>query len=353
MIHRFRAIFVRVPSHRPALMLAPVFLLPGLAAAGTDQGIPGRSTRGAEAGLTHRLPPQALLQFGTEHLRLRGPINVVAFSPDGRLVAAAGRRGDGLGHSNSIIATYEAASGRTLREIALDDAIAQGALTPDDRMLVVATSHGVINDTRFHGVELGTGRIRWTIPPGEEKVLFPTVSAMQCRSGSPLVEVAMLEGQVVRLNALTGREQRRSLADSRTAEQKAGGWTPQLWEGTFSTDGRTLAGWGSGGWICAWDVESSTVRARIPALQGCHMALAPDGQTLATADIFHSDDFGRDTIRLIDVVTGRPILALEPRDDRATVLAFSPDGSKLFSGFDRGTAIIWDVRRGQGTPGTR
>ncbi len=74
---------------------------------------------------------------------------------------------------------------------------------------------------------------------------------------------------------------------------------------------------------------------------------------MATADIFRSDDFGQDTIRLIDVVTGRRILALDTRDDRAVVLAFSPDGRRLFTGFDRGTAIIWDVRRGEGTPGTK
>jgi WD40 repeat protein len=297
----------------------------------------------------HRLLPTIKSRMGEPAL----PV-FVGFSHDGRLVVAAGRRGDGLGQSNGIIATYEDASGRALREVALGP-VARGALTPDDRMLVVAISNGVANDTRFHGVELGTGRIRWTIPPRAEPELFPTVSAMQCRSGSPLVEVAMLDGQVVRLNALTGREQRRSLADSRTPEQQAGGGTTQLWEGTFSPDGRTLAGMGSGGWICTWDVESGAVRGRIPESRGsgCRMTLAPDCRTLAAADVVHSDDFGQDTIRLIDVVTGRRILALEPHDERAVVLTLSPDGNRLFTGFGRGTAIIWDVQRDERTPGTK
>ncbi len=35
-----------------------------------------------------------------------------------------------------------------------------------------------------------------------------------------------------------------------------------------------------------------------------------------------------------------------PGGDRGNVLTFSPDGTKLFTGFYRGTAIVWDVCRG-------
>lgn len=45
------------------------------------------------------------------------------------------------------------------------------------------------------------------------------------------------------------------------------------------------------------------------------------------------------------------MLTLESPDDRAVVLAFSPDGTRLFAGFQRGSAIVWDVRRGPGAPG--
>jgi hypothetical protein len=276
----------------------------------------------------------------------------VGFSQDGRLVAAAGRRHGSIENDDGIVATYDAASGRTLHEVQLNP-VTRAALSPDGRMLVAAAAEGAGDDNiGFFGIEVGTGRVRWTIPAGEDGP-FPAVAAMRFGPNSSLVEVALTDGHVLRLNALTGREQRRSLADSRTPEQQVGGWTAQLWRGTFSPDGRILAGWGSGGWICAWDVESGTVCGRIPALRGCHLALAPDGRTLATADIFHSDDFGQDTIRLIDVATGRLVLALQPSDDRAGVLAFSLDGSRLFTGFDRGTGLIWDVRRREGTMGPK
>jgi WD40 repeat protein len=47
------------------------------------------------------------------------------------------------------------------------------------------------------------------------------------------------------------------------------------------------------------------------------------------------------------------VLTLDPIDDRASVLVFSPDGTKLFTGFHRGSAIIWDVRRGKRASDTK
>jgi WD40 repeat protein len=158
---------------------------------------------------------------------------------------------------------------------------------------------------------------------------------------------------VIVFNALTGHELRRFLADGRTPEQRKAGRpdSPQLGWVTFSADGRTLVA-STGEWLDVWDAETGTMRRRIrqPNPAGCRLALAPDGRTLATSDARFNDDLGRDTIRLIDIATGELILTLEPRDDRASVLAFSPDGNRLLTGFGRGSAVIWDVRRGQAAP---
>ena len=89
---------------------------------------------------------------------------------------------------------------------------------------------------------------------------------------------------------------------------------------------------------------------RNPHQHGCNITLAPDGQTLATSDIRYAGDPGDDTVRLYEIETGKQSLAVEPDEGRASVMAFSPDGTRLFTGFNRGSGIVWDVGRGQVPP---
>jgi len=215
-------------------------------------------------------------------------------------------------------------------------------------MVVVATSHGSYGDTHFIGIELATGRTRWANPPADQRAGFVPVAAMQFEGRSPWFAAAMSDGEVIRFNALTGHEQRRFLADWRTpAEKKAQRpREPSMWQASFGADGRTLVS-SQMEWIYAWDVESGTLRRKIrhPHGRGCYLTLAPDGRTLATSDLLDTN-LGEDTIRLYDIESGAEVLTLEPHDDRAHVLAFSPDGTRLFTGSGRGTGIVWDVRRG-------
>ncbi len=279
----------------------------------------------------------------------------VSYSRDGQLVVAAGRRDDPVKYENGIVAVYEADSGKTVREVVQKE-IRWAALAPDGRMAVVATSHGSYGDTHFIGVELGTGRTRWINPPADQRVAFYPVAGMQFEANSPWFLAALRGGEVIRFNALTGHEQRRFLADWRTPEQQKAKRPrePDMWEAAFSPDGRTLVS-SQMEWIYVWDIESGTMRRKIrhPHQHGCNLTLAPDGRTLATADLRYAGDLGEDTIRLYDVESGEQVLTLDPRDDRANVLAFSPDGTRLFTGFGRGSAIVWDVRRPETSPGPR
>ena len=216
-------------------------------------------------------------------------------------------------------------------------------------MIVVATSNGSYGDTHFIGVEVATGQTRWTNPPQDQRVAFNPVAAMHFEGNSPWFEAALRDGNVIRFNALTGHEQRRFLADWRTpAQQKANRpREPDLWEAAFSSDGRTLVS-SQMEWVYVWDVEARTLRRTIrhPHQHGCNVMLAPDGRTLATSDIRYGGDLGDDTIRLFDIQTGEQFLTLEP-GGRASVMAFSPDGTRLFTGLNFGSGIVWDVRRGQ------
>ena len=273
----------------------------------------------------------------------------VGFSHDGKLVATAGRRDEPVKFQDGIVAFYEGESGRTIREVPLQE-VRWAARAADDRMVVVATSHGGYGDTHFIGIDVGMGQPRWVNPPDEQRGGFYPVAGIGFEAKSPWFKAALRGGAVIRFNSLTGREQRRFLAEWRTADQQKARKPrePDMWHATFSADGQTMVS-SQMEWIYVWDTESGTLRRQIrhPHQHGCILTLAPDGRTLATADVRYAGDQGEHLIRLYDVQTGEQVLTLEPGDARTSVMAFSPDSQRLFTGFGQGHGIVWSTARGR------
>ena len=141
----------------------------------------------------------------------------IGFSRDGKHVIAAGWRDDPVAGQNGVVAVYEAASGKTVHELSQREV--PWAVAAADRILVVA-SQSVRGDTGFQGIEMATCRTRWTNPTGGEEAGFMQPAAMQLEAKPPWLEAALTNGDVIRLNALTGHEQRRFRADPRTPKQK-------------------------------------------------------------------------------------------------------------------------------------
>ena len=69
-------------------------------------------------------------------------------------------------------------------------------------------------------------------------------------------------------------------------------------------------------------------------------AFSPDGARIVTA----SDD---GTARIWDATTGGEIVALRGHEDWCRVPSFSPDGARIVTASDDGTARIWDATTGQ------
>ncbi len=259
---------------------------------------------------------------------------------------AAGRRDDPDQFVNGIVGIYEAATGRTLREVFVHD-VRWAALAADGRMFVAATSHGSYGDTHFIGIEVATGRIRWTNPSADERAGFAPVASMRFEASSPWFETALRDGNVIRFNSLTGHEQRRFLADWRTPEQKKTKRPrrPDMARATFSADARTLVSSQMGS-LHVCDVFAGALRRTIrdPDQHIFLVALAPDGNTLAATDLRSPGNLDAETVRLFDIGTSEQVLAL-PCRSRVLVMVFSSDGKRLVTGLSDGSSIVWDVQR--------
>ncbi|MBI3865147.1 MAG: PQQ-binding-like beta-propeller repeat protein [Planctomycetia bacterium] len=271
----------------------------------------------------------------------------VGFSPDGNSIVVAGRRDEPVEFQNGIIVIYDALTGNPRREIPLIE-IRNGALSGDGKTIVAATNHGGIHETHLHAFDVATGKSLFVTPPKEQRAGLWDAKEMRFRPDSQTLVVVTGGGDIYQFDASTGQQRNKVLADYRTPEQIQAGRPrePQLWCGTLSADGKTLVS-SSAEWVYVWDVDTGAMRIQMrhPHDHGCHLCLAPDGKTLATSDLQYAGDYGTDTIRLYDIENGDVLLTLEPVGDRAGIMSFSPDGKRLFTGFNRGLAIVWNVER--------
>jgi WD40 repeat protein len=86
-----------------------------------------------------------------------------------------------------------------------------------------------------------------------------------------------------------------------------------------------------------------TIRNANPAA----VAFSPDGSRLATAGPGKGSPASMANAFVWDARTGRRLLSLRGATSRIDDISYSPDGSRLVTGSDDGTAIIWDAQDGQ------
>jgi WD40 repeat protein/tRNA A-37 threonylcarbamoyl transferase component Bud32 len=246
---------------------------------------------------------------GQEPVRLRGIEGwSLAFSPDSRLIACSDPR----------VRLWDAVSGWPT--LSFEGAPGYGgrvAISPDGRRLAAAA-----NDRSLRVWDTTNGRLLVRASTGD----WPMEATLAYSPDGRHLAGALQNGKVRVWDAETGREVF-TLAGHRTQTQAV----------TFSPDGRHLAAVGSDTTVKLWDAATGK---EIEPLRGhtnwtTAIAYSPDGRRLASGAM----DM---TVIIWDTSTGRAIVPLRWHTGGVTSLAFSPDGKRLAAS-GGGTVALWDT----------
>jgi WD40 repeat protein len=242
----------------------------------------------------------------------------IAFSRDGRLLAAAG---GALGEPG-ILTIRDAADGRELDSFhGHEDAIRGLAFDPSGSRLATA------------------GRDR-------------TVRIWETSTARPLLN---LRGHVLGVNAVAfspdgrfvasaGDDRMVKLWDAATGEPRRTlfGHTGTILAVAFNRDGMTLATAGADRAIRLWDLAGGSDSRMLPGHTGLvhGLAFSPDGRLLASA--------GYDaTARVWSVESARERVVFRGHARFVTGVAFSPDGHYVASSSLDGTIRVWEASSGE------
>jgi eukaryotic-like serine/threonine-protein kinase len=246
-----------------------------------------------------------------------GAVSGIALSTDGRLLASAGH--------DHLIKLWDPGTGRHLDDlVGHTDVVYDIALSPDGRLLASASWD--------HTVRL------WDIQSRRE------VRSLTGHQTNVFRVAFSSDGLRI---ASVGSDQRVLLHEAATG-RLLGAWsnTPlhQIWRLAFTPDGAALALTTTHHIVFLDALTASRVQRQL-AVDGPYVkciAFSADGRLLATGEgDLAAGDSGR--ILLWDAASGDRLYALEGHSEPVFGLAFSPDGSRLFSISQDRTAKVWDL----------
>jgi WD40 repeat protein/serine/threonine protein kinase len=251
-------------------------------------------------------------------------VNTVAISPAGKLVAAAG---------DNVIHLWDVGTGKSTAVLKQHQGPVFGlAFSPDARLLASAGPKGQGS---------GAGEVKlWDPVAGRELVSLPGLhtrpNGVAFSPDSRLVAAGTGdlgdEGEVRLWDATTYRPRVVLRSDTGPVNAVA-----------FSPDGRILVAGGDRQSVKLWDLPGDQEKPPLQMEAGDHvcMALSPDGATLAIGSKL-TDLRNQTPAQLWDAATGKLLTGLHTGTQQVYSLAFSFDGARLAVGSNDGSVQIWN-----------
>jgi WD40 repeat protein len=241
-----------------------------------------------------------------------GPVQRVAFSPDGRRLLSA---------DHKAVIVGDVPTGRALHSVPVQTESAVVAFSPDGQSVAAVGRENTVKVW-----DLTAGRQVRTVPTGH--------------TGHVTILALSPDGRRL---ATAGADKTVKVWDTASGEavRTLEGHTRYVQCVAFSPDGRRLASGGWDGTARVWDAETGkpllTLRGHSDIVWG--VAFSPDGRRVATAGSDH-------TARVWGAADGKELRVLQGHTDRVSGVAFSPDGQRLATASYDKTVRVWSIRGG-------
>ncbi|MCP4697050.1 MAG: NACHT domain-containing protein [Gammaproteobacteria bacterium] len=286
-----------------------------------------------------------------------GPVLAVAFSPDGRLIAASSE-------DDTLIRIWESRSGKLLRFLGTHQNCIQClAFSPDGTRIASGSRDNTIkiweprSDKLLHSLEGHQGIIcSIAFSPDGTRIASGsddnTVRIWDPRSGKSLRSLAGHKATIWSVAFSPDGARIASGSDDNTVriwEQYSGkslysleGHKATIWSVAFSPDGALIASGSSDKTVKIWDSRSGKSLRSLEGDQDivCCVTFSPDGACIASGSLDK-------TIRIWEPRSGKSLRSLEGHESSVLSVAFSPDGARIASGSRDNTVKIWNPHSGK------